>query len=297
MWRGRLVASTAVLSVLLVPGGAQAATTVGSPLTTAPSGGLCGGTPGSGAANTYMSVALAAGTLQAPFDGFVVRWRLRLSAPGGSSTYELRVLRPVGSSYMGVGTGPPQTAPSSGVNELTLPSPLPIKAGDQIGVDCMEGAPSPFTNAAPMASRYGFFNPRLADGDTKPPNNTFAFDEELVNADIASKPSNAFSFGGLARNKHKGTATLAVNVPGPGTLVLAGKGVKARQAAGGAVAKMAVAEAGTVELPIKPKGKTRRKLQRAGKARVKVSVTYTPNGEIAGDPNTQSEKIKLIKKP
>jgi len=58
-----------------------------------------------------------------------------------------------------------------------------------------------------------------------------------------------FSFGKLKRNKRKGTATLSVNVPGPGTLVLAGKGlVKKRpgERARRAIAK-AVSATGTVK--------------------------------------------------
>ena len=38
-------------------------------------------------------------------------------------------------------------------------------------------------------------------------------------------PSNSFSFGKLKRNKRRGTATLTVEVPGPGTLALSGKGL------------------------------------------------------------------------
>jgi type 1 fimbria pilin len=111
-----------------------------------------------------------------------------------------------------------------------------------------------------------------------------------------SKPSNVFSFGHVKRKKNKGTATLAVNLPGPGTLSLTGKGVKTQRAGrtAGAVASKAVAGAGTVKLLIKPKGKRKHKLNRAGKVKVKVNVTYIPTG---GDPNTESKRVKLIKKP
>jgi hypothetical protein len=33
-----------------------------------------------------------------------------------------------------------------------------------------------------------------------------------------------------------------------------------------------------------------------GQVKVKVSVTYTPKGKIAGDPNTLSRHVKLLKK-
>jgi hypothetical protein len=44
---------------------------------------------------------------------------------------------------------------------------------------------------------------------------------------------------------------------------------------------------------IKPKGKAKKKLNAKGKAKVTANVTYTPDG---GDPNTQSKKIKLVKR-
>jgi hypothetical protein len=135
-----------------------------------------------------MNRALAAGTLQAPLDGVVVRWRLALAAPGGGSfTYNLRVLRPAGGGmYTGAGTGPAQTAPSTGVNVLTLASPLPVKAGDLIGIDCPSGAPSPFANGAPASSSIGSFSPPLADGDARSPSGPFVTNEMLINADVES---------------------------------------------------------------------------------------------------------------
>jgi hypothetical protein len=105
-------------------------------------------------------------------------------------------------------------------------------------------------------------------------------------------PSNAFTFGSLKRNTHNGTATVAVNVPGPGTLSLTGKGVKT-QRAGGAVTSKSVTAAGVVKLLIKARGAAKRKLNRTGKMKVKVKVTFTPTG---GSPGTQSKRVKLIKK-
>jgi hypothetical protein len=58
-------------------------------------------------------------------------------------------------------------------------------------------------------------------------------------------PSNAFSFGKVKKNRKKGTATLTVIVPGPGTLTLAGKGLKPqRPARAAALASKAVIAAG-----------------------------------------------------
>jgi len=98
------------------------------------------------------------------------------------------------------------------------------------------------------------------------------------------KPSNIFSFGKLKLNKHAGTGTLAVNLPGPGTLSLNGSGLLKKQ--------RAVAAAGMVGLPIMAKGKSSRLLERSGRARLAARVTFTPAG---GEPNTKLRAIRLIK--
>ncbi len=90
----------------------------------------------------------------------------------------------------------------------------------------------------------------------------------------AATPSNAFSFGALSRNRGKGTARLRVRVPGAGSLVLTGPGV--RRAAGRSRA------AGTVTLAVRAKGKALRALRRRGKAKVRLRVTFTPDGGTAG---------------
>ena len=51
-------------------------------------------------------------------------------------------------------------------------------------------------------------------------------------------PSNTFSFGKLKLNKRRGTATLVVRVPGPGSLLLSGAGVKTILEEGRAAAEL-----------------------------------------------------------
>jgi hypothetical protein len=118
---------------------------------------------------------------------------------------------------------------------------------------------------------------------------------ELVPVSRIAAPSNLFSFGRLKLNKRKGTATLVVNLPGTGTVGLAGKGIVEVPAQGGghASASGAVTAAGPMKLTIKAKGRTKRRLNRSGKAKVTAMVTYTPTG---GAPATQSTRIKLIKR-
>jgi subtilisin-like proprotein convertase family protein len=101
-------------------------------------------------------------------------------------------------------------------------------------------------------------------------------------------PVNTMTTGKPKLNKKKGTARLPVTVGDSGQLTLSGKGVKAASA----TKSVAVAGPGTVNLPVKPKGKTRRKLNSTGKATVKVTITFTPTG---GSSNVQTKKIKLKK--
>ena len=109
---------------------------------------------------------------------------------------------------------------------------------------------------------------------------------EIAPTVACPKPSNRFAFGKLKRNKKKGTAKLAVSLPGAGTLSLSGKGVVAKAA-------RAISGAGSVNLLVKAKGKRKRTLERKGKVKVKVKVTFIPTG---GDPNTQAKTVKLIKR-
>jgi hypothetical protein len=111
----------------------------------------------------------------------------------------------------------------------------------------------------------------------------------------AAIPSNAFKFGKLKRNKRRGTATLVVILPGPGTLTLRGKGVVGRQPGDKAQSKAskAVGAAGRVRLLIRSEGRAKRRLARRGRVKVKLKVTYTPTGGAA---NTKTKSVKLVKR-
>jgi hypothetical protein len=97
---------------------------------------------------------------------------------------------------------------------------------------------------------------------------------------------NRITFGKLKLNKKSGTATLAVNVPGAGTLALGGKGFsKVFRSSKGAA---------TLRLPIKPVGKTKAELAKTGKAVVAAYLTFAPVGGTTG---RKTEKtIRLFEK-
>ena len=101
----------------------------------------------------------------------------------------------------------------------------------------------------------------------------------------STPPSNDIDFGKTKLNAKKGTGTLPIDVPGAGKLELEGKGLKP-------VTKDATG-AGTVDLKLKPKGKTADKLDDKGKAKVTAEVTFTPTG---GTSNTESQKVTLKEK-
>jgi hypothetical protein len=101
-------------------------------------------------------------------------------------------------------------------------------------------------------------------------------------AEVA-QPPNDFELGAIRRIKSRGTAILPVKVPGPGMLLLAGKGV---------VKRATTTAGGTVKLVVKSKGATRDRLDRSGRAKLKVTVSYTPT---YGLPNQQVLAIGLRK--
>ena len=98
-------------------------------------------------------------------------------------------------------------------------------------------------------------------------------------------PANEFSFVRLKKNKRRGTAKLTVNLPFAGDLQLA----KNRKVKGKGIDYAM----GEVKLSIKPRRKTKQKLNEKGKAKVKAEVIYTPD---VGDPNARTKPVKLIKR-
>jgi hypothetical protein len=92
----------------------------------------------------------------------------------------------------------------------------------------------------------------------------------------AKAVSASFDAFGLAKklklNKKRGTANLAVNVGGPGTITLTGAKVKKQT--------KSAAAAGKISIPVRAKGKALKGLKASGKARVKFNVSFTPTGGL-----------------
>jgi 6-phosphogluconolactonase (cycloisomerase 2 family) len=98
-------------------------------------------------------------------------------------------------------------------------------------------------------------------------------------------PSNAFTLGKLKRNRRKGTAKLAVTVPGQGSVDLAGKALKA--------AHVDAVAPGGYRLTIKATRKKAKKLRRRGKLKAAAEVTFAP---VGGTPSAQVKRVKLVRR-
>jgi hypothetical protein len=91
----------------------------------------------------------------------------------------------------------------------------------------------------------------------------------------------------VKRNLRKGTATIAVQVPGAGVLKLSGKKVRKQTKTRSATS------AATVKLLVRAKGKAKKGLKKKGRAKVRASVSFTPAGGSGG---TQTKALTLKKK-
>jgi hypothetical protein len=200
-------------------------------------------------------------------------------------TFTMKLFRQVaGSTYRVVAHDVPHDLTPGVLN--TFPASVAAKPGDILGLNsgqnpgddsCNFQLP-PGTNDSAW-SRLG----DLGDGEIGDFGNTTPFFR--VNASAVITPTNSFTVGTPTRNRRKGRATIPVVVPNPGEVVLSGNGAK--------LAAATVTAAATVNLPIKARGKKRRKLNTTGKVKLAASITYTPTG---GDPRAQSVAVKLKKK-
>jgi hypothetical protein len=112
-----------------------------------------------------------------------------------------------------------------------------------------------------------------------------AAEEATVSVFVGPEPSNIFRIVSVKPNAKQGTATITLEVPGPGELKLSGKGLKK-------ASKQADAR-GKVKLTAKPTGKLAKKLKKRGKAAAKAKLAYTPE---AGEPSRQSATVRFKRK-
>jgi hypothetical protein len=271
-------ACIAALSLAARATGAEAAVTLGQ-LAPSPAASDC-------SVSDFAQQSVTSGnSYVVPGNGTIISWSTNASAPAGQ-TYAMKMFRKVAdpARYMVVGH---DSRPLTGGVVNTFPASIPVKPGDVLGSSGTDPN-SACVYSTPLEDVWLSRPGNLADGDS---GDFSSGTQARVNVSAVFVYSNSFNFGEVARNKKKGTATLTVNVPNPGELTLSGKGVKTAGAAGAVVATT-VSTPGDVQLPIRAKGKKKRRLNDTGTVKVKPKVTYTPTG---GDPNTQSTKLKLKK--
>jgi hypothetical protein len=116
----------------------------------------------------------------APFDGVIVRWRIRSGPGAAGEPVRLRVIRGTDQASTGAGSSEAENVPSNGV--FTFDTRLPIRAGDYIGIDCCDNG-GPFFDDTPGAQR-DLWAPPLGDAETRGPLAQTSVREILVNADI-----------------------------------------------------------------------------------------------------------------
>jgi hypothetical protein len=90
----------------------------------------------------------------------------------------------------------------------------------------------------------------------------------------------------LKRNEKRGTAIITIRVGGPGTLVLAGRGVKRQMETPAAAA--------TLKIPIVAVGRTAKALEETGTAKVSIKVAFTP---AEGTRARLTQPVRLIRTP
>jgi hypothetical protein len=118
-------------------------------------------------------------------------------------------------------------------------------------------------------------------------------------------PSNTIVKGKLTLNKKNGSASLAITVPGAGTLSVADAATKVATAstAGKTAKKSALIKAktlhptaaGTVKVPIKPTAAGLKVLAKKGKLKFRARVTFTPTGGTAAAKTYAAKLVKTLK--
>jgi hypothetical protein len=111
----------------------------------------------------------------------------------------------------------------------------------------------------------------------------------------AGEPSNEFRLGRVKLDRKRGTARLEVWVPGPGRLRLGGRGVTALpRKKSAARSGRHVGRKGTLFLALGPAGKAQRTLLRRGRVKLRVGISYQPDG---GTQRTKTRGVQLRLRP
>ena len=211
--------------------------------------------------------------------------------PGGDSPSGIAITPNQGPAAS-FGAGPPKPGAPASFNAAASSDPDGTVArydwdfGD--GTTLANGGPTPTHSYATP----GTYVAKLTVTDNEGCSTTRIFTGQTAYCNPSAGPTASvevvaadFSLGRLKRNKDKGTAKLPVTVSGPGTLVLAGKGIKRRS--------KQLSRAGIAQFRVTPTGKLDDKLEDEGKAKIKLKVAFTPTGGLAA---RQTKRGKLVER-
>jgi hypothetical protein len=170
-----------------LPASASGAVTIGSNLAAGPSFSLgCSPYKCTLSHSALPSpLSTAPGGVLAASDGVVVRWRIKVGP--NPTPAALRITRP-GDSYTrtGAGTGPTVTPAANQTSTFSVP--LPIQAGDALGIDCCQSGPLFVLSGTGGASyvHWGASAPdqQLQDGEPPRIGTASLNGKLLINADI-----------------------------------------------------------------------------------------------------------------
>jgi hypothetical protein len=222
-------------------------------------------------------------------EGTIVSWSTE-AFTGAGQNLALKLYRPItGVFYRVVAHEGPHPLNAGVVNTFT--ASVPVKAGDILGNSVPVGATNTGCNFPVTGENYLTHTGNLVDGDFG--DFTTGTPDRRQNISAVIEPTNTFTQGLTTRNKKQGNATVAFNVPNPGTLTATGTGVSAASA--GAQTSATATGPGQVSLLINATGKKKKKLRSKGKVTLSSTVTYTPTGGTAKSLAT-SVKLKLKKK-
>lgn len=285
-WLGAVVGSIVVGAFAASP--AAASITLGqlAPGVSPPGylDGQCGGpVPG----DLLQQTVSSGNSFVVPGPGVITSWSHN-AGDGTGMTLTFKVFRHFGGAlYSAVGHSGPFPLLPSAVN--TFPTNIAVSGGDIIGLRIPTGVAGVACDAdTPGDGGELGTAADIADGQS----GAFAPSAPFyrVNVTAVFEPSNSIAPGSITRNRRRGTATVAVNIPNPGELTVSGKGVKGAIAAGANTAQ--AVSPGSATLKIKAKGQQLQKLNSTGKVKLKPTIIYTPTGGTAG---TQQLKVKLLK--
>jgi hypothetical protein len=258
-----------LLAALALPARATAAVTIGQ-LPPDPPAAMCTG------AADYLQPSVTGGPLYVAREaGTITSWSTNSASAG--ATYTLKIFRRTSDpdAFQVVAHTTPHVL-SAGTN--TVPVDVQVESGDLIGFHVSGPANSCTFSLTDDTVLKAPFD--LADGSSAP---FTPVTDVRLNLAANLVPSNSFAFAGLTRDSHRGTATLTVEVPNPGTVGLTGRGLKKPQS-------KSVPVPGSLLFPIAARGKLKRRLAHKGRATLHVNATFSPPG---GDPSTQTIAVTL----